>query len=65
MIYKHAVLKVDEMMSTNTALKTGSVKHGMASQSWRDLHLVDNRLSLVNDSMYVAMKSSKCYTGKA
>ena len=32
----------------HTAVKTGSVKHGMASQAWHDLHLVDNRLSLVN-----------------
>ena len=65
LIYKHAILEVDEMMSTNTALKTGSVKHGMAYQSWRDLQLVDNRRSLVNNTMYVAMKSAICCTEKA
>ena len=52
-------------MSTGTAVKTGSVKNGMSSQAWRDLHLVDNRLSLVNDLIYVAMKRSKFCTGKA
>ena len=52
------------MMSTNTALKTGSVKHGMASQSWHDLQLVD-KLSLVDGSMYVAMESSKSCAERA
>ena len=30
-----------------------------------DLHLLDNRLSLVKGSMYVAMESSNLCTGKA
>ena len=34
--------------------------HGMASQAWRNLHLVDKGLSLVNNSMYVAMESLQC-----
>ena len=51
-------------MSTNTAVDTGSVKNGMASKALRDLHLWDNRLSLLNGWMYVGMKSSKTCTGK-
>ena len=56
--------RVDAIVSTDAAVKTGAVKHGMTSQVWRDLHVVDNRLSLVNNSMHGAMKSKFC-TGKA
>ena len=48
--------RVDAIVSTDAAVKTGAVKHGMTSQLWRDLHVMDNRLSLVNNSMHVAMK---------
>ena len=32
-------------MSTDTAVDTGSVENGIASQALRDLHLWDNRLN--------------------
>ena len=50
---------------SDTAVYMGSVKNGMASQALHDLHLWDNRLSLLNAWMYVRMKSSKSCTGKA
>ena len=46
-------------MSTNTAVETGCVKNGIASQAWRDLHLLDNGLSLLNGSIYVAIKNEE------
>ena len=56
---------MDAIVSIDTAVKMGGAKHGLASQAWRDLYLIDNRLRLVNNLMYVAMKSFKCCTGKA
>ena len=38
---------LDETISTNTAVETGSVEDGNASQTWRDVHLLDNRQSLL------------------
>ena len=40
---------VDAIVSTDTAGKTGGVKHGLTSQAWLDLHLLDSKLSLVNN----------------
>ena len=57
--------KLDEITSKHTAVKTGSVKHGMPLQACRNLHLLDNRLRLHSSSMHVAVESSKCSTGKA
>ena len=45
--------RLDEIVSTKKAVLE-KVKHGTASQAWRDLDLWDNRLSLANDWMYAA-----------
>ena len=57
--------RLDEITSKDTAVKTGSGNHGMASQACHDLHLVDSRLRLQKGSMYMAVESSKFSTGKA
>ena len=57
--------RLDEITSKHAAVKTGSVKHGMASQDCHNLHLLDNKLRLHRCSMHVAVERCKMCTGHA
>ena len=57
--------RLDEITSKHTAVKTGSVKHGMPVQAYHNLHLLDNRLRLHSGSIHVAVERRKMCAGHA
>ncbi|CAK9108376.1 unnamed protein product [Durusdinium trenchii] len=57
--------RLDEITSKDTAVKTGSVKHGMPLQACHNLHLLDNRLRLHSGSIHLAVERCKMCAGHA
>ncbi|CAK9078172.1 unnamed protein product [Durusdinium trenchii] len=57
--------RLDEITSKDTAVKTGSVKHGMPLQACHNLHLLDNRLRLHSGSIHLAVEMCKMCAGHA